>query len=224
MITLLIIGVVASLTIPAIISETEKAETATQVKKYQGVLQQAVLSIKIEYGDILNSPLNTNANHSAGWNALKQYLNIVKDCETVTGQTCFANGIYRKLNATDSSDLNNYASVGRGILQDGASILYDAKTNCSINRSTTHTGPLHDSNCAAISIDVNGYKLPNTIGRDVFGWYIMKDGTVYPIGALDDEYRGCDPTSTDITPGGDGAPGSGGGCTAKVIKEGKIAY
>lgn len=225
LITLLIIGVVASLTIPAIIAETEKAETAAQVKKYQSVISQAVMNIKIEYGSILASPLNSNENHSSGWNALKKYLNLTKDCGTATGGTCWANEMYLYLNGQNDRDFNNVGSTGRGITQDGASIYYVAKAYCTYNRSMTNSGPLYNSNCAIISVDVNGYKPPNRLGRDVFGWYIMNNGTVYPMGGLDDIYSGCSPSSSDISvDDNNGAPGYGLGCTAKVIKEGKINY
>jgi prepilin-type N-terminal cleavage/methylation domain-containing protein len=222
LITLLVIGVVTSLTIPAIISETEKAETAVQVKKYQSVLQQAVMSIKNEYGSVLDSPLNSDNDQENGWNTFKTYLNLVKDCG-MYGQSCFANGIYKRINGNNFEDMNALA-FSKGILQDGSSIELQIKTNCSTNRSSNNSGPLYNSNCALIYIDINGYKLPNRHGRDLFGWYIMKDGTVYPVGSLDDMKRGCDPNSTDTTQDNDGAPGTGEGCTAKVIQEGKINY
>jgi prepilin-type N-terminal cleavage/methylation domain-containing protein len=224
LITLLIIGAVASLTIPTIIADTEKAETATQVKKYQSVLSQAVMNIKNEYGSIINSPLNSNGDYINGWNTLKPYLNLAKDCGTATGQTCWANGIYKHLNNTDWVNFNNYFVLGRGVLADGSSIDYEARINCITNKSTTNKGPLYNSNCGTIYIDVNGHKPPNTAGRDVFAWHVLQNGTVYPIGTLDDVFLGCDPTSNDITPSSDGAPGFGYGCTAKVIKDGKIDY
>jgi len=222
LITLLVIGVVASMVIPALIQDSQNAETVTQVKKYQSILSQATMNIRNDYGSILNSPLNSyianewSGDHAAGWNEFKKQLNLVKDCDT-TGKDCWANVMYKHLNGTDWVNFNNYAIVGRGILSDGSLIDYEAKSNCSLNRSSTNSGPLYNSNCALIIIDVNGYKPPNQGGRDVFVWYIMKDGTVYPVGSLDDVNRGCDPSSLSST-------GKGIGCTAKIIKEGKIDY
>lgn len=212
LITLLVIGVVASIVVPVIIQDSQKAETVTQVKKYQSILSQATLSVKTEYGSIMNSPLNTNGDHSAGWNAFKNYLNLAKDCGTAINQGCWANTMYKYLDGSDSANLDNYSTTGRGIFADGSSIDYEAKTNCSTNRSTSHSGPLHDSNCALIFIDINGQKSPNKYGRDVFLWYIMNDGTVHPVGSLDDTSSNCSIT------------GGGTGCAAKVIKEGAINY
>jgi prepilin-type N-terminal cleavage/methylation domain-containing protein len=222
LITLLIIGVVASLTIPAIIAETEKAETSTQVKKYQSVLQQAVLSIKNEYGSVLDSPLNSDEDYVNSWNTFKTHLNLVKDCGT-TGSNCWGNGMYRYLNGDDWVNKNTDFG-GKGILQDGSSIQFMARTYCSRNRSINLSGPLYNSNCTIVYIDVNGPKPPNQGGRDVFCWYINRNDTVYPLGSLDDIYGGCNKNSSDTAPNNDGAPGIGIGCTAKIIKEGKIDY
>lgn len=224
LVTLLIIGVVASLTIPSIISETEKAETATQVKKYQSVLQQAVNNIKNDYGSVINSPLNSNADYINGWNALKPYLNLAKDCGTATGGKCWADDTYKYLNGNNWVNFNNYYVLGRGILADGTSIDYEAKSNCKDNRSINNSGPLYNSVCGTFFIDVNGHKPPNQAGRDVFVWRVLSSGSVTPYGALDDICQGCDPTSNDIGCDSNGASGCGFGCTAKVIKEGKIDY
>jgi prepilin-type N-terminal cleavage/methylation domain-containing protein len=224
LITLLIIGVVASLTIPAIIADTEKAETATQVKKYQSVISQAVMNIKNEYGSIINSPLNSNSSVTTEWNALKSKLNIVKDCGILAGQGCWANVMSKYLYGTDAKNWDLYTSGGKGILQDGSSICLEAGSNCSSNVSSNNSGPLYNTMCAEVCIDVNGIKAPNQSGRDIFCWYILQNGTVYPVGSLDDVRRGCDPTSSDVSYGTNGSPGRGTGCTSRVIKEGKIDY
>jgi hypothetical protein len=44
------------------------------------------------------------------------------------------------------------------------------------------------------------------------------------MGTEDDIFKGCNPSSADLTPGSNGSPGLGYGCTAKVIQEGDINY
>lgn len=223
LITLLIIGVVAGLVIPALIADTEKAETAVQVKKYQSVLSQAVLNIKNEYGSILNSPLNSNSDNANGWNAFKKYLNLTKDCNT-TGRDCFANGIYKFINGNDWSNFNFYTGA-KGIFNDGGSIFFEVTPTCAMNFSIYNSGPLYNNVCIFVFVDVNGHKSPNKAGRDVFSWYILQSGSLIPQGSLDDKLSGCDPNSQDVNYNdGNGAPGRGNDCTAKVIKEGKIDY
>jgi prepilin-type N-terminal cleavage/methylation domain-containing protein len=223
LISLLVIGVIAGIVIPPIINDTQKAETALIVKKYQSTISNVALSIAMEYGgNIMKSPLYSNSDYANGWNAFKKYLVLIKDCNT-TGQDCLANGYYKYLNGTNFQ-IKNSLLYGKGVLNDGCAIEFQAKVYCAMNRSTTNSGPLYNSNCSMVTIDVNGQKPPNQMGRDSFAWYILKDGTVYPIGSLDDVYLGCDKTSTDVTADSDGAPGAGVGCTAKVLQEGKIDY
>lgn len=223
LITLLVIGVVAAVAVPAVITETQEAGTAVVVKKYQGLIEQVTMQISMEYsGNVMKSPLYSNADYANGWNAFKKYLVLAKDCNT-TGQDCLANGFYKYLNGTNFQNKNSLL-YGKGVLNDGCTIEFQAKVYCAMNRSTSNTGPLYNSNCSLITIDINGTKPPNQMGRDNFTWYILKNGSVYPTGALDDVYAGCDPSSTDVTGDSNGAPGNGSGCTAKVLQEGKISY
>jgi len=223
LITLLVIGVVASMVIPALIQDSQKAETVVQVKKYQSILSQVVINIRNDYGSILNSPLNSNGDYVNGWKEIKPYLNLTKDCGTAIGQDCWANGMYKRLNGTNWADFNNYYVLGRGVMADGSSIDYEARTNCNVNFSINNLEPLN-SVCGDFIIDVNGHKPPNQAGRDVFSWHVTRNGNIYPDGSFDDKFGGCDPTSNDITYDANGAPGWGAGCTAKIIKEGKIDY
>lgn len=225
LITLLIIGIVASITIPALITETEKAEVAAQVKKYQSILQQAAININNEYGGLLNSPLSSNEDHDNSWMTFKNQLNLRKDCGSYTGRGCWINTAYKTLHGTTHTNWD-YIPRPKGMFQDGSSILFLSGSYCSSDMGDSDSGPLNNTMCAYIAIDVNGYKLPNQAGRDVFAWYILQNGTVCPVGIFDDEKRGCDPESTDTTYtyGTNGSPGLGLGCTLKVIQDGKITY
>ena len=61
--------------------------------------------------------------------------------------------------------------------------------------------------CASISVDVNGEKAPNQIGRDVF-IFALKETGLYP--------QGCD---SDYCVGTEGY-----GCACKVLNEGAMNY
>ena len=52
LITLGIIGIVAALTMPALIGNYRKSQTVTQLKKIYSALQQSILMSQNEYGDI----------------------------------------------------------------------------------------------------------------------------------------------------------------------------
>jgi len=223
--TLTIVGIIASLVLPVVIADTQKAETAVKVKKYQLMIAQASLHIKNKYGEIYNSPINTvNTDHANGWNTFKTELNLIRDCGATTGQNCWGLGTYKFLNGNNWVDFNNYTTSGKGILLDGSLINYESSYYCIGDKSANSAGVLHDTECAIIFIDTNGPKPPNQGGRDVFSWHVLRNGSVLPYGSLEDRYGGCDPNSTDVTGGSDGSPGRGGGCTMQVLRDGKITY
>ncbi len=80
---------------------------------------------------------------------------------------------------------------------------------------------------ADVYIDVNGSAAPNTLGRDIFAFYLGDDGILYPIGGLDvsildnrgntDMWNTAGATNRNCR---DGAIVDGYGCTARVIAEG----
>ena len=81
---------------------------------------------------------------------------------------------------------------------------------------------------ADVYIDVNGQSAPNTLGRDIFAFYLGDDGIMYPIGGLDvsilDNHGNTDMWNTAGADSNrncrDGSINQGYGCTARVIAEG----
>ena len=61
LITLVIIGVIAALTIPALMNKTNEQETVVAVKKAYSVLGQAYQRVIAENGEIIPSSLGENA-------------------------------------------------------------------------------------------------------------------------------------------------------------------
>ncbi|EKE03517.1 MAG: hypothetical protein ACD_20C00196G0013 [uncultured bacterium] len=235
LLTLTIIGIIASYTIPALIQNVQHMDSVVRVKKYQAVFSDALKRYALDNGCIGDySQCNAftgesdTAGHTQVWNAIKSSFNIVKDCGTSTGQGCFAKGVmYKYLNGEDYEVWDN-TSYPKAILADGSSIrVFDYNGNCSSDRSHSNTGPLFYL-CAYLAMDTNGDKGPNQVGRDVFWWYITRYGGILPAGIPDDSYAayangtsGCDPSgSSSSSP----YPGRGFGCTAKVLKESVINY
>lgn len=231
LITLSIIGVVATMTIPILSNYFIESSTISSVKKVQSVLSQAVSKYAIDNncvgnladcGLFNNGSTETEAGHLAAWNALKPYLKLIKDCGTETNKGCFAPNVnYIWLNKTNASydylgNLDNM-NQGKGVLADGISIwIDDFADNCITDRTDgSRTSPL-STVCAQVIIDINGSKKPNQVGKDTFFWYIAKNGVVYAMGSLNDFYQGCSPTgSTSATP----FDGRGAACTAEYLKK-----
>jgi len=227
LITLLIIGVIASLVIPALINDTQKAEYVTTLKKESAVLQQAFKLLALDAGGtILNNP-NFNCSGSLcgttiSANAMNDFatkINVVKNCGN--GQGCWYTLPRKYLGgdiANQNFDSNYDGKLGKAILADGTMMLvYINNLNCTDNTSYGSppvSSPLYHSICGEIGIDVNGAKGPNQVGRDFFGFYITKTG-IYPHGTYNDG-RSCDIGSSSFS--------TSDGCTAKVLSDGAMNY
>jgi len=228
LITLLIIGIVASLIIPAIINDTQKAEYVAKLKKESAVLQQAFKLLALDAGgSILNNP-NFNCSGSSSFcnttvsaNAMNDFatkLNVVKNCGT--GMGCWYNSPRNYLGG--NIEYPNYDSFvngndGKAILADGTMMIVEIfSSNCGINflGSPPVDSPLYHSNCGIIGIDINGASGPNRSGRDYFLFHITKTG-IYPFGIYNDGWK-CEVNSS--------SGGTSHGCAGKILSEGAMNY
>lgn len=167
LIAMTVIGIVAVMTIPALINSYQKDEYISTLHKFYNELDQAVQRQLTDTNaeDLIQSGLTTQAAIET-WTT--KYFKINKSC---TGQsdnatTCLGDiAGYKKLHSnvnfvSERKSGNFYA------LANGAVIRPRYKTN-------------NDPNCImAILIDVNGGKKPNTLGRDVFFVYVYNNGGI----------------------------------------------
>jgi len=227
LITLLIIGVVASLVVPALINETNKVEYVTKLKKESAVLQQAFKLLALDAGgSILNNP-NFNCSGSlcettTSANAMNDFatkLNVIKNCGNSQG--CLYASPRKNLGG--SIDISNLDSewngiYGKAIWVDGTMMTVNIyNSNCTNNTnygSPLINSPLYHSICGDIGIDINGESGPNQRGRDYFNFWITKTG-IYPRGIYNDGFS-CDINSSNVF--------TSSGCTAKVLSEGAMNY
>lgn len=173
LITLGIIGVIASFTIPALINKTNKRELETAFKKQYSTLQQAVMMIKTE--DSLDLDYENYGSEFS--KRLADKYKSAKDCGTIKYNTgCILKNednsftYYKTLNG--NTLMTTFFDDGGFITPDGVLLLIEQG-----NQAKDETGYI-------ISIDVNGYiKRPNKMGYDLFMFQITKDGRVLPMGA-----------------------------------------
>jgi prepilin-type N-terminal cleavage/methylation domain-containing protein len=163
LITLGIIGVVASMTIPTLINKINDIEMITAWKKSYSTMEQSQRTIMNENGGDLAAgftginftPAGGN-NFRDGWSP---YLKVIKKCDA---GRAVVDGCYKGTMKALSDDysITNYAAdsnVSSLVLQDGTTLFFYPGV-C--------TGTLcWDSN---IFIDVNGSKMPNRLGKDIF--------------------------------------------------------
>ena len=159
LITLTIIGIIASLTIPNLIYEVQQKQYTAAWKKNYSVISQAIKKAADDNGGTI-IPIGHewatdvfNANFA-------QYLNAVRTCNAMASA-----GICWHYNDpstwyTQHGERGGYAwrdNVPGMILADGTILL--------TNIYADNTAGVHDS---YILVDINGFKLPNTIGQDIF--------------------------------------------------------
>ncbi len=213
LITLTVIGVVAALSIPTLLSSSNATADVTQLKKTYATLSNAVKLYEAENGSLKTafSGDGSDAADVDALNAIAPYLNIIKNCGSDTG--CFHDSALKYLGGTneaDNLDTEMNGRFGKAILADGTMLRVDDYSGaCSANQGT---GPLENT-CGAFIVDINGAKGPNQHGRDFFHFEVTESG-VYPYGAYDTNT--CETNSTTIA--------TSTGCTAKILAEGAINY
>ena len=206
MITLVIIGVIAAITVPTLINKTNNQEYVSKLKKTYSTLAQATNQIIAEEGSPKNGWVSSGDNI---YKLYKKHLKNVKDCGTGTG--CYSQGTIKTLKGTVSSDnfdINLKGDYKKLISADGVQIIFEyISDTCSSSIVGTNNV------CAWIHVDLNGEKKPNQIGRDLF-LFALKSNGLFPAGCDNPENSNakCDTNS------------QGWGCACKVLREGAINY
>ena len=176
LITLGIIGVVAAITMPALIQNYKKHVVVNQLKKAYSEISQAIKLAEIDYGsmetwDLSDFSSMRERNVYFGKNYLLPHIKTTKFCEAASKE-CWAEKTY---------NLNG-------------SIAYNlAEPNIYHSAFTTASGYsvymwIHGNGTGMwYVVDINGLKEPNRFGRDIFaltanwGKTTLKKG-IYPAG------------------------------------------
>lgn len=170
LITLAIIGVVAALTIPALMNSTNDKEFISAFKKTYSTLAQVAQQVKNDNG---GSIIGDCATAPSGGiycirDAFADYLSIAKKCDWAGTekplQECQGSGIWTKYSG--SGTINNSSGTAL-LLNNGVAVIFQWY-------SATCTGT--DNSCAAIMVDINGFKGPNQIGKDFYYLSLLADG------------------------------------------------
>ncbi|MCD7879374.1 MAG: prepilin-type N-terminal cleavage/methylation domain-containing protein [Candidatus Gastranaerophilales bacterium] len=180
LITLVIIGIIAAITIPPIHAEYTEKERISKVKKTYAMFANAMTRVKADGGDTIFDIKNNNDEIISNWfnTYLKNYLITTKICYNEAG--CWNEGDSYNLNG--STVYCNRKGIGIGtniitaILNDGTFIIIDSYSEASI---ASYFGVDIDSNAGLIVFfDINGSKKPNTLGKDIFAAVWTKNGFV----------------------------------------------
>ncbi len=218
LITLGIIGVVAAMTLPALIANYQKKVLEQQAKQAYSLLSGIFnkMAADEEVTDIcltsfvLNYPQNDDEAYTIYLpEMLNKYIGIIDIhvCSGSSDEKCFI----KYLNNNNSGNVEAYwLYIKNGM-----------KMNIEMDRDVGLWGRL--------IVDVNGDKAPNTWGRDVFYWHIAcggspsaiypRAGVIYANGNSNDYWKTtgkwdlrCSTTETSL----------GSGCTARLMENGWV--
>lgn len=255
LITLGIVGVVAALTAPALVTSSRNQANAARLSVTVSNLENALTTmIMQENADTLfQTQAWANLNnrpafagniarylHTNGYKNLAEGAsdNVTKYYENATAPaTLNATG---GRNETESAWLlglmarDPYLGTGTSHiieLKNGATLFFAPCRNQNLTSAQrqaiiNHGGALSNK-AAAVFIDVNGTSAPNTVGRDIFYFYLGENGVLYPIGGMDAHVfdSAVTPTWETACPVGGNITFHGLACTGRVISEGySITY
>ncbi|MCD7879236.1 MAG: type II secretion system GspH family protein [Candidatus Gastranaerophilales bacterium] len=185
LITLVIIGIIAAITVPTIISNYVEQATVSKVKKFYSTMSNAINLAIVKNGSVSAWDLESesgsfdSASAIKFANYIKPYLNVMVDCKTDVPNSCMEKEIeYTALNGTTPSSIGKYASSTsfyRMILADGSLIWFRTNGNGCKNKSGSNSVNI----CAEIWFDINGNdKKPNKLGIDTFDTKVKARGLV----------------------------------------------
>lgn len=186
LITLGVIGVVAALTIPELMTAYKAHQLRSQFLKSYSVIQQAFK--QMEADDVSLDPLTYPS--AKFYKTFSNYVKVAIDCGTYLTQgsnphsVCFNykyvdgalthGGTYKTLNGTGFEE--NVLDDGQIVLMDGANLMFE------------NPGP----NRIFVSVDLNGFKSPpNRAGYDLFTFQFI-DGELRTMGSKGTIYSDID--------------------------------
>ncbi len=165
LITLGIIGIVAAMTMPTVITKHQKKVTATKLKQTYSIIAQALEISKAEYGDVSN------------WNSHLEFKTPIENIDRKEFLTNFA----QKYLIPNLKSVKDYgyinARIKLGYTGSSWTSYYFGLPNGSLTEITFSNSCLKYENKVCVegvylhlllTIDVNGVKSPNKIGRDIF--------------------------------------------------------
>lgn len=210
LITLTVVGLIAALTVPSFVHESNKRSYVAGFLKANKLLKDATARITADNGGTM---IQAAASNIAARDRYCEVLNCVKTCtDAVTDGCC---STVTTLDGGTPDDSFNTAGV---ILADGMNIVFDLSDindDCNLDEIKINNVSV---GCGKITIDINGLKAPNAIGRDVFYFQLHRTG-ISP--------EGVDGTlNRSVYCNASGSGGKNGEtCGARIIAEGnKMNY
>lgn len=227
-----IVGLIATITIPSMLLNTQKEHYVASLKKVVSTWDNALTSMADDNG--ANGDLKSSGIFIAGiadtaalkiqmGDSIAKYFKVSKNCQLSTG--CVSSTVAPNYDGSGTKSAIAVSGFDYSfVTTDGMSVVIHPadSVNCASPEATTSNakGPAKNR-CAIVYIDVNGLKPPNFMGRDVFKMLIV-NGTGPQLTASG--IRGdASQYGSDLyykTTGNCNTNKNGDSCAARIIEEG----
>ncbi len=230
LITLGIIGVIAAITIPTLVSNYQKTQYVVMLKKFYSTFTSGMKLYMANNNceDMACTKLFEGRTIDEAWQTrfTTEYPKIFKVVKLYNSDNYLSDYPKTKdLNGTGESTL--FGSWASTASVDGffVSILDNFNDNCG--QYPTSTSKLKNFCSDTIVVDLNGTKGPNTQGRDVYQFLLGNDGLLYPMfGSEHGKLAGAPDAIWKLDPSFCGVAGnpvipsgtSGSGCAARIME------
>ena len=214
LITIGIIGIVAAMTIPALLVQNRERENTAKLKKAYSSMAQTITRATTDFGTPDFWELTAKDSDVGAKNIVKilsPYFNVNKMCSS--DLNCWPDTTTKKLNLDTDDNFKTNTKYAAFTTNEGSHYAFNVENpKCEAVFGTTKA---LKNVCATFTVDVNGSKNPNQFGYDIFRFYITKYG-LQPYGLEQDtSYTFKD----NCTKGADGY-----GCTAWVVFKANMDY
>lgn len=217
LITLGIVGTIAALTIPAVVSNYKKKVYVTQLKKtYNQIFDATHAIINDEQAANYYATSAGVAQDNDSENCKTGPCYLLNNYFSVAKKNCKADdGGESKHNICFPANYKSLSGTNLGKTLNG----YCVQTTNGVTICMTHNTGNH---VTSVVVDINGLDEPNMAGRDVFSMDIKEDGSIsdYSSGSNDMNAYGQDSENCGKMTANEGLYSAASGCLNKVIEDG----
>ena len=197
LITLAIIGVVAAMTIPTLISDYQEKANVTKLKVTYSMLANAWQLAYANKGEFKDGDPDDLYNY------ISPYIKFSKYCGRETG--CWPDLMIKFLHGTDWVNIDSYTNYRKAIISNGSLIQFYARS--------------YDNKAPEFRVDINGFAGPNSLGKDIF-YFKVENNRVLPRGQKGTDFRPFE-THCNMASAVDY---NGDSCSAWVIQNNNMDY
>lgn len=213
-----IIGIIAAFTIPTLLNNVNKAGYTNSFRAAYSVLMNATNQILTDNGynlkNAFHAPSDVRDAYASKVKTIKNcdYDSFFEDCWYPEDDIKSLNGWPHLDRYNDVVD--DFRVGGEGLqLANGMLLFFNVTWGFASDCSNMEDGI--GPECMTLWVDTNGYKKPDTLGRDIF-IFILNEKTLLPWGNVSNNNHYCDSNTQDSWNGME--------CALRLATEGEMNY